>query len=140
MRDIFEKVCGIGRKEDGVKEKIIRIVRFCTNPRLLVSIGIAWFITNGWSYVMFGLGTILKIRWMIAVGGAYLTFLWLPVSPEKIVTLAIAIAILRKWFPEDEKTVAVLDELREKAILAVKEGKARRAERRLRRKAEENPA
>jgi hypothetical protein len=45
---------------------------------------------------------------MIAVSGAYLTFLWLPISPEKIVTVAIAMGLLRFLFPNDQKTLGVL--------------------------------
>lgn len=72
-------------------------------------------ITNGWSYIMLGVGTYYNIGWMIAVAGAYLTFLWLPISPEKIVTVAIAMALLRWLFPKDEKTLGVLKEIHEKA-------------------------
>ena len=94
-----------------MKEKIIAklkhylktAVMFVLNPRLLLCVGIAWLITNGWSYIMLGIGTFWGIEWMIAVSGAYLTLLWLPATPEKIVTVAIAIVLLRFLFPKDEK-------------------------------------
>lgn len=88
-----------------------KILQFITNPRLLFCIAVAWVITNGWSYVMFAVGTGFGIPWMTAVAGAYLAFLWLPVSPEKLVTFTIAIALLRWLFPEDQKTLAVLKQL-----------------------------
>ncbi len=91
-----------------MKEKLKKAALFIANPRLLLCIGVAWMITNGWSYILFGFGTYFEIPWMIAVGGAYLTFLWLPVSPEKIVTFGIAIGLLRWFFPNDQKTLAVL--------------------------------
>lgn len=69
---------------------------------------------------MFGIGTYLDIHWMTVVSGAYLAFLWLPVSPEKIVTFAISIALLRWLFPKDERTLAVLKELHDKAKKAIK--------------------
>ena len=97
-----------------MKQKIKRIIEFVLNPRFLLCFGIAWLITNGWSYIMFGFGTYYGIGWMIAVAGGYLTFLWLPVSPEKIVTVAIAIALLKLIFPRDEKTLAVLIDMRDK--------------------------
>ena len=84
------------------------------NPRLLLCFGIAWMITNGWSYVMFGVGTYFNISWMIAVGGGYMTFLWIPATPEKIVTVAIAVALLRFFFPNDQKTLGILKKLRQK--------------------------
>ena len=97
-----------------MKEKIKKIIEFILNPRLLLCIGIAWIITNGWSYIMFAIGTYFKITWMIVVASGYLTFLWLPVSPEKIVTFAIAIALLRILFPHDQKTLAVLIDMKNK--------------------------
>ncbi len=98
-----------------MKEKLKKILQFLLNPRLLFCVGLAWMITNGWSYLLFGIGTYFGIGWMIAVGGAYLAFLWLPISPEKIVTFAIAIALLRWLFPNDQKTLAVLREWYAKA-------------------------
>ena len=83
-------------------------VQFALNPRLLLCFGIGWMITNGWSYVLLGLGTWLNNEWMMGIAGAYLTFLWLPVSPEKLVTVAIAIALLRWMFPNDKKTLGIL--------------------------------
>ncbi|MBQ7172850.1 MAG: hypothetical protein IJR88_01855 [Clostridia bacterium] len=105
------------------KNAFKKAIQFLLNPRLLLCCGIAWFITNGWSYVMFGIGTYFQIGWMIAVGGAYLTFLWLPISPEKIVTVAIAIGLLKLLFPKDEKTLAVLKEMSQKVKNTVKRKK-----------------
>ena len=98
-----------------MKEKLKKILQFSLNPRLLLCVAIGWMITNGWSYVMFGIGTYFEIGWMIAVSGAYLAFLWIPISPEKIVTFGIAIALLRFLFPNDTKTLGVLRELYHKA-------------------------
>ena len=92
-----------------------KFLQFLLNPRLLLCLGLAWMITNGWSYVLFGMGTYFGIEWMIAVGGAYLAFLWLPVSPEKLATVAIAIVLLRLIFPKDEKTLLVLAAMSRKA-------------------------
>lgn len=81
---------------------------FFANPRLLLCFCIAWIITNGWAYIMLGAGILLNITWMKGVAGAYIAFLWLPITAEKIVTVAITIFLLRKIFPEDKKTLAVL--------------------------------
>lgn len=95
-----------------MKEKIKNFLRtavqFILNPRLLLCFGIGWMITNGWSYILLGLGTWLENEWMIGVASAYLAFLWLPVSPEKLVTVAIAITLLRWMFPNDRKTLGIL--------------------------------
>ena len=91
-----------------LRSKPEKTAEFIFNPRFLLCFGIAWMITNGWSYVLLGVGTFYNVGWMLAVAGGYLTFLWLPISPEKIVTVAIAIALLKLIFPRDEKTLAVL--------------------------------
>lgn len=91
-----------------------KAAQFLLNPRFLLCFGIGWMITNGWSYILFGLGTWLEIEWMIAVAGAYLALLWFPFSPEKLVTVAIAIFLLRWLFPNDQKTLAVLIDMKNK--------------------------
>lgn len=95
-----------------MKEKIKsfckKAFQFLLNPRLLLCFGMGWMITNGWSYIMFGLGTWLGNEWLIGISSAYLAFLWLPVSPEKIVTITIAIWLMKLIFPNDEKTLGTL--------------------------------
>ncbi len=97
-----------------MKEILKKWLRFLANPRLLLCLSIAWLITNGWSYLLLGLGSYFGVDWMVTVASAYLAFLWLPISPEKLVTVAIAIFLLRRLFPNDTKTLGVLKELREK--------------------------
>ncbi|MBQ2929528.1 MAG: hypothetical protein IJD99_04870 [Clostridia bacterium] len=111
-----------------LKHNLKKTWQFIANPRLLLCWLIAWIITNGWSYILFGIGTYYEIEWMIAVSGAYLAFLWLPISPEKLVTIAIAIALLRWLFPGDQKTLAVMRGWYEKAKAAVRTRRERKAE------------
>lgn len=94
--------------KEKIREKIKKIVQFILNPRLILCFGIAWLITNGWSYILTALGGVLDIKWMLAAGGAYLAFLWLPISPEKLLTVAIAMLLLKWLFPNDEKTLGIL--------------------------------
>ena len=91
-----------------IKDLVKRILQFILNPRLLLCFGIAWFITNGWCYLFIVLGSTFDITWMSVAGWAWFTFLWLPISPEKIVTVFLAILFLRLFFPNDQKTLAVL--------------------------------
>ena len=93
---------------EGLREMARRWARFLLNPRLLLCLVIAWMITNGWSYVMFGLGMLMKIHWMRVVGGAYMSFLWLPFTPEKLVTVMLAIGLMRLLYPRDRRTLGVL--------------------------------
>jgi hypothetical protein len=91
-----------------VREQIGRTLRLILNPKLFLCVAVAWIITNGWAYILFALGAVFGIGWMTAVGGAYLTFLWFPFTPEKIVTVGLAIWLMTRWFPSDRYTVAVL--------------------------------
>ena len=109
--------------KERTKHRIKKTLQFFLNPRLLLCLGIAWLITNGWSYLTFAFGTYFELEWLIAASGAYLAFLWLPISPEKIVTIAIAITLLRFLFPEDKKTLAILHNMRLKIRKAIKKKK-----------------
>ncbi len=80
------------------------------NPRLLLCLFVAWMITNGWSYVFTVLGTAFDIQWMVITGTAYMSLLWVPFTPEKILTVIIAIFLMRLVFPNDKKTIGVLRE------------------------------
>ena len=104
----------------------LTLVKLIFNPRLLLCFGIAWLITNGWSYIMLGIGSFVGIKWMVAVSSTYLTLLWLPFTPEKIITVIIAIWLLTRLFPKDEKTLAVLREELQKAKAAVKRCKKKK--------------
>jgi hypothetical protein len=63
-------------------------------PTIIVSFGIAWFLTNGWSYLFLIIGS----PTMRKVALSYIAFLWLPISPEKIVTIPLALFIQKKIF------------------------------------------
>ncbi|MBP0967464.1 MAG: hypothetical protein J5722_07515 [Oscillospiraceae bacterium] len=92
-----------------LKEKLRPWVRALTNPHLLISVGIAWFITNGWAYCAIGLGAFLEIGWLLKAGSVWAAMLWVPGTPEKLVTLPIAIFILRLLFPDDTRTLAMIN-------------------------------
>ena len=112
--------------KERVKHLLKKAVLFILNPRLLLCFGLGWMITNGWSYIMMGVGVYFDIEWMMVVAGAYLTFLWVPISPEKIVTVALAILFLRWFFPNDQKTLAVLVDIKNRLKAAVKKKAAER--------------
>ena len=116
--------------KEKVKNSLKKALQFIANPRLLLCFGIGWIITNGWSYIMLAVGTWLGIGWMIAVATAYLTFLWLPISPEKIVTVAIAMFLLRVLFPNDQKTLGVLKNMYAKLKEAIQVKKEQKQQKR----------
>ena len=96
------------------------VLEFILNPRLLLCLGIAWFITNGWAYIAAAIAIWLKVDWLGAVAGAYLTALWVPFTPEKIITVIIAIFLLKLLFPNDKKTLERLHRMKEKAKSEIK--------------------
>ena len=110
-----------------VKQWMKKAIGFLLNPKFLLCFGIGWLITNGWSYILFALGTLFRIPWMTAVSGAYMALLWFPFTPEKLITLMIAMALLRWLFPRDEKTLGVLREMyaRTKAQIRARREKRR---------------
>jgi hypothetical protein len=58
--------------------------------KMLPFLLIAWCLTNGWSYAFVVVGTRLDIKWMVIVGGAWISFLWAPFTLEKWFTVLIA--------------------------------------------------
>lgn len=97
-----------------IKRWVLMLIRFLLNPHFLICYGLGWLVTNGWSYILFIIGITFDIAWITAIATAYLAFLWLPVSPEKIVTVAIAIYLLRRLFPDDKDTLGILRDLSKK--------------------------
>ena len=73
------------------------------NFKFLVSFGLAWIITNGWSYACLGIAIWLKIGWLKAVASGYIAFLYLPFTFEKLVTIPLAIFFQTRLFPRDSK-------------------------------------
>ena len=103
------------------RQKLRPWVSALSNPHLLISFGIAWFLTNGWAYCAAGAGAYFHIGWLAYIGTAWLGILWFPCTPEKILTFALAVLILRMLFPQDTRTLALIRrksrELREKTML-----------------------
>ena len=50
---------------------------------------LAWLVTNGWAYILAAIGT----GWIRGIAATYLGLLWLPFTPEKLITIPLAI-----WF------------------------------------------
>lgn len=114
-----------------IKKWLKIIVEFCLNPRLLLCFGIGWMITNGWAYIATSLGLWLNIDWLWGIGAAYLTALWIPFTPEKIITVIIAIFLLKRLFPNDKKTLERLYKMKESIKSAAKEYRKKRKDKKL---------
>ena len=90
------------------KDKLRPWLRALTNPHLLISLVIAWFITNGWAYCAVGIGWYLDIPALLRIGTVWLGLLWVPGTPEKLLTFGLAMGILRLLFPDDTRTLAMV--------------------------------
>lgn len=112
-------ICLLFDNED-VGEWLKSFAFLFTRPKMLLCFGVAWFITNGWSYLFIVLGGFLHTKWLTTIGAAYLGFLWLPFTPEKIVTVAISIWFAKVFFPKDNKLQGQLQKLSPKKIFGNK--------------------
>lgn len=68
-------------------------------PTMIISFGIAWFITNGWCYLLIIIGR----GWVRAIALAYAGFLYLPFTVEKPITIWIATMLQKKLFERKKK-------------------------------------
>ena len=113
MKKIFKKTA----------EWIKIILWMIFNPRFLICFALGWMITNGWSYVALGIGVYYKIEWLTALASGYLALLWIPATPEKLLTAALALFFLKIFFPKDEKTLGILKEIMTKTKKNLKKHK-----------------
>ena len=67
------------------------------NWRILVIYVPIWFIMSGWTYLFIFLGTKYSVGWMLAAGTFWATVLWLPITPEKLITVPLTLFIYVKW-------------------------------------------
>lgn len=123
-----EWVENMGNLKEKIKYWVKTVVEFLLNPRLLLCVGLAWLITNGWAYITAAIAVWLDIGWLATVAGAYLTALWIPFTPEKIITVIIAIFLLKLLFPNDKKTLEKLHKMKEKAKDEIRKFKMKRKE------------
>ena len=99
---------------DIIKAKLRIIGRFLTNPHFLICFGVAWMITNGWSYLALALGMACHWQWLAGAAGAYLAVLWFPGTPEKLVTTLLALWLLKRFYPQDVQAMQLINMLKEK--------------------------
>lgn len=75
----------------------------------MISFGAAWCITNGIWYVL-AFAPINLPEWLIWTSRSYIAFLYLPFTPEKLITIPLAIFFQIKLF-KNEKTQQQLNEM-----------------------------
>jgi hypothetical protein len=83
--------------------------------RFLIAFGAAWVITNGLWYVIAFAPIDFLPSWLVWFARSYIAFIYLPWSPEKLITFPIAIWFHIKVFKKDIKTRKQLEELYKQA-------------------------
>ena len=84
------------------------------NWRILIIYLPIWFIMSGWTYLFIYLGAKHGVGWMLAAGTFWATVLWLPITPEKLITIPITLVIYMKWRGHsDEKLEAMVIEAKQ---------------------------
>jgi hypothetical protein len=63
-------------------------------PTLAISFLIAWCCTNGWAYLLAAIGS----GWVRGIAITYISILWLPFTPEKLITIPLAFYIQKVLF------------------------------------------
>ena len=83
------------------------------NWRILIIYLPIWFLMSGWTYLFIYLGTRHHVGWMLAAGTFWATVLWLPFTPEKLITVPLTLLIYVKWVGHsDPKFEHMLNEAR----------------------------
>ena len=83
------------------------------NWRILVIYVPIWFLMSGWTYLFIYLGTKHGVGWMLAAGTFWATILWLPFTPEKLITIPLTLYLYVKLFGSgNEKLERLLVEAR----------------------------
>ena len=67
------------------------------NWRILIIYVPIWFLMSGWTYLFIYLGTRHHVGWMLAAGTFWATLLWLPITPEKLITIPLTLWIYIRW-------------------------------------------
>ena len=84
------------------------------NWRILIIYLPIWFIMSGWTYLFIYLGTRHHVGWMLAAGTFWATVLWLPITPEKLITIPLTLYLYIRWRGHsDERLEAMVIEAKQ---------------------------
>ena len=81
-----------------------------TNWRFVISFGLAWIITNGMWYA-FAFISMRLPDWLIWFSRSYIAFLYIPTTPEKLITIPLAIFVHWLMIRKDIETRKQLDDM-----------------------------
>ena len=103
-----------------LKHLFLKYIKPFLTWRILVCYLPFWFIASGWAWLFSIIGT----GWLRGIALGWLTFLWMPWCPEKLITIPLAIWLHKKLFPNH--SVASLNEILEKEQADYKKRKIKR--------------
>lgn len=102
------------RREDSLFHKVVNKVWIYLKPflnwRFLVSYSVPFMLINGWAWIGVFLFPYYK-NWFTIASVSWMTFLWMPFTPEKLVTIPMAIWIHTLIFKHEKRTRAMLDQM-----------------------------
>ena len=93
-----------------LKKIWIYLKPFC-NWRFLVSYSIPFMVVNGWAWIGVILIPVIGMNWFTSASLSWQAILWLPCTPEKLITIPATIFIQTRLFKNDKKTKAQLEEM-----------------------------
>lgn len=101
-------------------KKLIKKIGVYISPfidlKLLLIYTPIWFLMSGWTYLFIFLGMKYRINWMLIAGSTWAGILWLPFTPEKIITIPLTLFLYTKIFGnKDKKTIFKLERMHEQA-------------------------
>lgn len=100
---------------DNMIDRIVNYLRPFTNLRFAFCFFIAWMITNGIWYVFAFIPLKIFPNWLVWFSRSYIAFLYVPFTPEKLITIPIAIFLQRLFFKKHKKTRDQLDNMYKQA-------------------------
>lgn len=101
-------------------KKIIKKIGVYISPfldiKLLLVYTPIWFLMSGWTYLFIFLGMKYNMQWMLIAGSTWAGILWLPCTPEKIITIPLTLYLYTKIFGnKNKKTIEKLERMHEQA-------------------------
>ena len=88
-------------------KKLVKKVWIYLRPffdiRFLISYFIPFMFTNGWAWIGAAILPIIGANWFTIAATTWLGILWMPWTPEKIITIPIAIWIHTKLFKKNNE-------------------------------------
>ena len=95
--------------------KILIYLKPFLDWKFLVSYSIPFSLINGWAWIGTILMPIIGSNWFTIAASTWLAILWMPCTPEKLITIPMAIWIHHLLFKNDKKTKIKMQKMYDEA-------------------------